>query len=141
MNCLSNIQIEEILRPCQRFNGCFCKNELKKNCPDGYYVVNLDDSNKEGSHWVAFYKSDKIFIYWDSFGVLPPVEILKCINPKTKECIYNDFEIQDYHSSSCGYFCIAFVCCVNNLNSFQNFVNKFSAETKLNDSILYNILK
>ena len=141
MNCLSNLQIEEILKPCKTFRGCFCKDELKKNCLDGYYVVNLDDSNKQGSHWVAFYKSKNIFIFWDSFGALPPLEILKCINPKTKECIYNDLEIQDYHSSSCGYFCIAFVCCVNNLKSFQNFVNKFSAETKLNDSILYNILK
>ena len=38
-------------------------------------IVNLNTSNKAGSHWVCYYRSKTDRIYFDSYGQITPVEI------------------------------------------------------------------
>ena len=37
-------------------------------------IVNLDPSNKPGSHWVAIWRKGTTGYYFDSFGRVPPPE-------------------------------------------------------------------
>ena len=56
--------------------------------------------------WCCFYYNNPLYrIYFDSFGYVAPVEI----ENKIKPYIFNDKDIQDYNSSSCGYYTIAFI--------------------------------
>jgi hypothetical protein len=60
-------------------NSVVMKDELKSLKPpkNGNYIVNLESStNGNGSHWLALLIRDKKCFYCDSFGVLPPQEII-----------------------------------------------------------------
>ena len=56
--------------------------------------------------------------------------------------IYSPKEIQDYNSTSCGWFCIAAIVSDDNSKThFNNFLNIFSSKTELNDKLLFKFLK
>ena len=56
----------------------------------GAYVINLDEHEDAGSHWIALYVKNKKVVYFDSFGVEHvPKEIIKFI--KNKDIIANIF--------------------------------------------------
>ncbi len=83
-----------------------------------------------------------VCIYYDSFGIQPPIEILNVT--EGKKLIYNAKQIQDYDSSACGWFCIA--CVVYDSREpfevhFNRFISLFSNYTRANDLILYNLLR
>ena len=75
---------------------------------DGTYVLNLDEYELAGTHWIALYKNGDNIIYFDSFGVeYFPKEIKNFID--NKNIITNIDRIQAYQSIMCRYFCIGFV--------------------------------
>ena len=67
-------------------------------------IVNLGSFDTNGTHWVIYYKNDKIKYYFDSYG--------KMINKPLKEIVtyvgknnifFNDNQIQDYNDPPiCG---------------------------------------
>ena len=58
---------------------------MPKRVKDGEYVINLDEYEDVGTHWVALYNSNIENIYFDSFGVEhAPEEIKKLIGYKNK---------------------------------------------------------
>jgi hypothetical protein len=60
------------------FRGVFCRNELphKANVNE-CGIINLDDSQGEGSHWCCWFKRVGFKCYFDSFGLQPPNEIVQ----------------------------------------------------------------
>jgi hypothetical protein len=68
-------------------------------------VINLEDCDKEGSHWAASYKNnDKK--YFDSYRNAPPPKEL-VIYPGFKNLIYNKRRFQNYYDLLiCGHLCI-----------------------------------
>jgi hypothetical protein len=89
------------------FGGVYSKDQLPTLERNKFYIINLQDSGAgNGSHWTVFFnKKPLTSIYYDSFGFIAPLEVQKQIKPY----IYNDTEIQNYNSSACGYYCIAFI--------------------------------
>ena len=77
-------------------------------------VANLQYSNLPGSHWVAVYRnSDSVGYYFDSFGVLPPLELQWWLSKHCKSWTWNKLVIQSPSDNVlCGYLCIEFL---NNL--------------------------
>lgn len=75
-------------------------------------VVNLDDKDGPGTHWVAYVKRENKIVYFDSFGDLkPPNELIKYFGPKT--CVlYNHEKLQNYNTYNCGHLCLKFL--INN---------------------------
>ena len=145
INELSNIDIEKIinsLRLNKYFGGVFSKDDLPQLKKNYYYIVNLDNKNGGGSHWTVFYYNYPLkSIYFDSFGFVPPDDVEKKIKPY----IFNDDEIQNYeNSSACGFFCIAFIKFLYNMDNkykaFEVFKKLFSKNTEKNDQRLYQIL-
>ena len=73
-----------------------------------YVVVNLDDSNSQGTHWVCASNraGDKDVLYYDSFAVPPCNEIVKYLKTSGKGILYNSSQQQDIRSNNCGSFCL-----------------------------------
>ena len=74
-------------------------------------VINLDSLEGFGTHWVCCWFSQNHFEYFDSFG-LPPLKWEENIAkwfPKMKTLERNNFQIQDFRSLKCGYYCICFL--------------------------------
>ena len=116
MHPLTNIEITEYYKNEPRFNGVYSRNNLPKAIKKGAYVINLDEYENTGTHWVSLFVKQKYTVYFDSFGVEHiPKEINKYIRSKELgSAVNNDikssiFKIQAYDSIMCGYFCIEFI--------------------------------
>ena len=109
MNTLSNIDIINIINKYDLnycFGGVFSKDKLPLLKPNTFYIINLEDHDKgPGTHWTAFYYNTFKSIYFDPFGFVAPLDVQNKIKPY----IYNDDEIQNIDTSSCGFYCIAFI--------------------------------
>ena len=96
---LTNIEISEYYANEPRFNGVYSRNNLPKSIKKGAYVINLDEYENTGTHWIALFVKPKYTVYFDSFGIEHiPKEINKFINNDIKS---NIFRIQEYDSIMC----------------------------------------
>ena len=100
---LTNIEINECYKNEPRFNGVYSRNNLPNKIKKGAYVINLDEYENTGTHWVSLFVKPKYTVYFDSFGIEHiPKEINKFIgNKKIKASI---FRIQAYDSIMYGFF-------------------------------------
>ena len=64
---MNNIDITNYFKYEPRFNGVFSRNNLPK-LKDGGYVINLDDKNGKGTHWVSLFIQKYLTIYFASVG-------------------------------------------------------------------------
>ena len=99
---LTNIEISEYYKNESRFNGVYSRNNLLNKIKKGAYVINLDEYENTGTHWVSLFVKPKYTVYFDSFGTEHiPKEINEFINNDIQS---NIFRIQAYDSIMCGYF-------------------------------------
>ena len=120
-------------------------NKIKK----GAYVINLDEYENTGTHWIALFVKTNEAIYFDSFGIEHiPKEINKFINnDTTKPSVItriksNIFRIQAYDSIMCEYFCIEFINYMLNGKTLLDYTNLFSPNNfKKNDQVIKRIFK
>lgn len=88
------------------------KKPMKNECA----IVNLDDSDGPGTHWVAYCKMKSNIFYFDSFGDLqPPKEFIRYLGSDDSIINYNLESYQSYGTTNCGQLCIQFL---------YNFYNK-----------------
>ena len=153
---MNNLQIEDYLKNDPNFLGCFphdslnyldsfkvtpnwCNNKKRKTRS---IIINTDSGR--GEHWVAMVLTKGKCFYFDSFG-LPIINtnMLNYVkNKKYKTVTYSNQCIQDFLSTSCGLFCIAFVMYVKNRKDYLSFLSIFKEEDlKRNDSVVKKILK
>jgi hypothetical protein len=142
-NLTSNTELLDILKNNNiKINGVFAKDKLQKPLKDGFYIINLQDSDKgSGTHWTVLYKiNDGFSFYYDSFGFPAPEEIEDLLHKYE----YNKKQIQDIKSTSCGFYCIAFIKFMINkqdkMKAFNTFCNLFRANTIDNEIILHQLL-
>ena len=142
---LSNFDIENIANYYNIPIVVLMKDELKKiKNNDCNYIINLESSNDgNGTHWLALKIEKRDCAYFDSYGMLPPEEIISfCKRVQKSHLSYNTKEIQDLSAQTCGFFAMAFLIFLNynnNNNLYQkssSFSNLFSSNTKLNNKIL-----
>lgn len=89
------------------FNGVFAMDELPAMCQEGSYVINLDDHDEPGSHWVVAWRSNDKVEYMDPFG-LPPFDE-RCLAFLGSNLFYNSVKLQLLLSSACGFYCVYFI--------------------------------
>lgn len=106
---LSNFDIENSIKR-KDFRGCFMKDELpnkpnKNECG----VLNLQNSDQKGSHWVCWIKNDNYKIYFDSYGdANPPIELVKYLGENNMWL--NEDRFQNYGDPPiCGHLCLEFL--------------------------------
>ena len=65
---LNNFEIQKYDRNEPKFNGVYSRNNLSK-IKDEAYIINLDEYESIGTHWIALYINVKNVTYFESFGV------------------------------------------------------------------------
>ena len=90
----------------------------------GNYIINLDRSETNGTHWSCFIIYPSKLVYYDSFGVInqiPPevIQFGKRFNPSIK-FVFNYDVIQDTNSIYCGWFVLYFIYFFNKNKKCQN---------------------
>ena len=145
-NELSNFDLTDIITSMKldkHLGGIYSKDQLPKELiRDKFYIVNLQDHDKgDGTHWTVFYYNQPLTsIYFDSYGFIAPQDVQNKIIPY----VFNDAEIQDFNSSVCGYFCVAFIKFLHNKDNkqeaYKTFLKLFKLNTLKNDKILQQLL-
>ena len=141
LKSLSNTDLEKLINVMRLpLNNIIMRDETKEIIDDGFYIINLDTSKNEGTHWTCLYHHPLKSYYFDSFGFVPPYEVEKIIIPYN----YNNKDIQDYNSDACGWYCLAFIKFIYDKNNkeeaFKEFLKLFSKKTIDNDNILKEYL-
>ena len=146
---LTNIEISEYYKNESKFNGVYSRNNLPNKIKKGTYVINLDEYENTGTHWVALFVKPKYTAYFDSFGI-------KHISKEINKFIHNDmtkssaiariksniFRTQAYDSIMCGYFCIEFINYMLKGKTLLDYTNLFSRnDFKKNDQVIKRIFK
>ena len=123
-----------------RFNGVFSRNNLLR-MKDGKYVINLDDKNSKGTHWVSLFIDRNTALYFDSFGIkYIPQEVLNKI--KDKSIIHNIFRIQDNESIMWEFYCIAFIEYMFSGKTLLDYTNLLPLNNyKKNEKTIYKYFK
>ena len=124
-----------------KFNDVYSRNNLPKIIKKGAYVINLDEYENTGKHWIALFVKTNEAIYFDSFGIEHiPKEINKFIG--NKNIISNIFRIHAYDSIMCGYFCIEFINYMLKGKTLLDYTHLFSPnDFKKNDRVIKRLSK
>ena len=132
---MSNLKIDQLLKHDINYIGTYSKDNVPALKNSQSTIINLQDSNKSGSHWVSYCKrKDKIF-YFNSYGVAFIPDIIKKQYPKHK-FICSIYRIQSMDSIQCGRYCILFVKSdIKNKNDYNNFLLKFEKNNFLKNDI------
>lgn len=91
---------------------------------EAYGIVNVDTSNKKGSHWVAIYKKGKTIYIYDSFNreskTLLPVLIRQLHSTGRRYVDSNKLDAEQVITQrNCGLRCIAWLSVVRDLGITQ----------------------
>ena len=75
---LTNFELERYAQGIKNFEGIFMRNTLpKSNHKNGCGIVNLDSKDGNGTHWVCYIKRGNTKVYVDSFGLPPPIKVIR----------------------------------------------------------------
>ena len=121
---LNNFELEDAVKKLKipSFRGVFLLDMLlkkpnKKKCG----IVNFDKSSGPGTHWVAWYKMVKKKIYFDSYGVQPPIEVIRYLG---KPIYYNTDQVQPAGEVFCGHLCLYVLKELSAGHKIQSVLNK-----------------
>jgi len=100
---LTNIELINSAKCIPSFRGVFVRDNLpRKPNKNECGILNLDDSSGSGTHWVAWYRKNKENVYFDSYGIQPPLELQQYLK---SSIFYNTEKIQP-EGHICGHLCL-----------------------------------
>ena len=117
-NALDNFQLDDVCKGLfkNKFKFVGLQDELTaEQMKPGYYIINTDENNGSGIHWISLVITPKSVYIFDSFG-RPSKQILKILyknlNKKKLKIIDSDpKQEQKGDSVICGHLCISFLIC------------------------------
>ena len=74
---MSNLKIDEILKHDKNYIGSFSKDNVPLLENNQSTIINLQDSDKKGNHWVSYKRIGNKIYYFDSYGVAYIPDIIK----------------------------------------------------------------
>ena len=121
---LTNFELIEAVKKLNipNFRGLFMRDALpKRPRRNECGILNLDDSNGPGTHYCCFLKNGKDKIYFDSYRLSPPTELVKYLGDPV---YYSSERIQPDNEVFCGHLCLYILkkICNDGLK-FQEVVN------------------
>ena len=142
---LNTLDLIKVLRNQPQFLGVFASDDLKYlkivNYPV-YFIANLDSSQYNGSHWIAFRITRFKVELFDSLGLNPstwnqyPTFIINFLKSQilTKSLVISP-AIQTPNSHICGLYCIFFIL-YRRLESFKSCCRRFSKLSLEQNSVI-----
>ena len=133
---MSNVKIDQILQHDKNYIGTYSKDNVPILKNNQSIIINLQDSDRNGSHWTCYkiIDNNKIF-YFDSYGIAYIPDIIKNQYPNHK-FICNIYRIQSMDSYQCARYCILFVKAdIKNENDYNNFLLQFEKNNFLKNDI------
>ena len=132
---MSNLKIDEILKHDKNYIGTFSKDSCPVLKNNQSIIINLQDSDKSGTHWVSYKKIGSKIYYFDSYAVSFIPDIIKNQYPNHK-FICNVYRTQSIDSVQYARFCIFFVKSnIKNENDYNEFLLKFEKNNFLKNDI------
>jgi len=137
---MNTLEINNILKHYKCFKGVYPIDKIPK-INNGVIIINTDISTGPGKHWVALSMCKNLCEYFDSFG-LPPLhnELITILN-KFKGYLYNTVTLQNVNSSTCGNYCVIYASLRCRGYKYNQIINIFTSNTKINDKIVSTILQ
>ena len=86
--------------------GCVMDDELpaeSRTAREECRIVNLQDSDENGSHWVCYFKKGELKYYFDSYGLDPSNEVHNYLK---SPIISSTYQIQKMGTTICGQYCL-----------------------------------
>ena len=131
---MSNLKIDEILRYDKNYIGTYSKDNVPLLKNNQSTIINLQDSDKKGSHWVSYKRIGNKIFYSDSYAIPFIPNVIKNSYHNHK-FICNVYRVQSSNSVQCARFCILFVRGnIKNENDYNSFLLQFEKNNlKKND--------
>ena len=102
-----------------------------------FWIVNLDNSLGDGTHWVLCSLLDPEYgVYFDSYGLSPPVEAIHFLKKYRKQIKTNTEDFQPINSSNCGYYCLYIADQLSKGVKFEDVLDDFTNQVRYNDDKL-----
>ena len=95
------------------------------------YIINLDSKIGPGTHWVSVIIEPNKLLYFDSFGLIPPYELINL----RSEYYHNFLQYQPINSFLCGYYCLYF------LNEYKLYEDEAKTDRKNSIKIFNKIIE
>ena len=83
-------------------------------------ILNLESSSGDGTLWVMWFKKGKDKFYFDSYGVLPPSELIAYL---LSPIFYNSERVQQNGEVFCSHLCLFALKKLSLGNNFQAVIN------------------
>ena len=101
------------------------------------FITNTDLHDQRGEHWNAWMVQGQKVLFFDSFGRDPSdstfPEIYKELLNGLKILDYTKTRVQNFTSSTCGYYCIHFIYLLSLGLDFEFFLNEYTDDFMKND--------
>jgi prenyltransferase beta subunit len=134
----TDVELENICKSLaiKHFRGVYMMDEIAKLTPseNECYIVNLQNSNEQGSHWLSIYRKNNSIYYFDSYGAPVPNEIRnhyknkKINNFQSEDNIYPYKPLQTYSQVICGHLCVLFLLLCDKGNSFKRIMSLLQSD-------------
>lgn len=133
----TNVQLMNLAKKMSLPLNAVIYKDLLDNEPfqDGAYILNMQSSTDGGgTHWIGLYVKYPESYYFDSFGIVPPLEVINyCANNGIKKIIVSDKQIQRSQYGHCGQYTLAFLHAMHKsrgpyLKRYQKFLNEYNIE-------------
>jgi hypothetical protein len=126
LNLLTTNDLNRYLKQVKNFHGVYAKDAL----PDklvGSGVINLENQDEGGSHWVGYYRKRNKIYFFDSFGNKPVQQFIDKAKSQDLEITYTDNHIQHDKSIMCGWYVIDFILYMNKGYDYFDFQEKYDS--------------
>jgi hypothetical protein len=108
---MSNSDIDNHFVGEVKYGGVYMNDSFCKTVPHDtgmFYILNLQNSNENGSHWVLISCMKKEIVYFDPYGFPATKDVTNWILKSKRPNRYSQIDIQDLYSHACGWYCIYF---------------------------------
>jgi len=128
----------------KQFKGVYSRDEVAVSetplqLEDGEYaLINQDDEDGPGTHWVGIKRDGNMILYFDSFNLPPPQTIVDWAqeaDPKLKLYANQGRRFQHVSSTACGYFVTQFFNTVDTDDDYNQFNEEWGSRTPRENEI------
>jgi len=139
---MNTSEITNILRRhYPEFGGVYPANHIHLIKDNTIAILNTDEANSAGTHWVAVFVNNHTCEFFDSLGENPENYHSYWHKFLIKKCgryVYNDIALQNLKSDDCGKFCIFYTILRSQGIEFSSIV-RLLKNVNL-DSFIYSLM-